>query len=303
MARQGEQQGSETVEEMDGATIQTETSEQEVARDASHESPVPTSQVSATASALDGCGSVLREGELLKLGGKKKDKWQQVSVRVATGTGLSWSTGSRMRDTAMGSQKNLAPGQIVRAAYYSEIGVEFAFEVTSTAKGGKVYKFAATSDVDRDQWIGALEQVARSFSTGGQTIVVPPPMDSPGDIERRPQQEPDMALELPQPLLPLEATQERETKPPELQEAVEHSEDPEEAQTCAEMIVEEARSWRGCLMACIGITVATNFIGLVIGVPYLWRVAAVLVGLFTVGLCALRLTAIFCITLVDACCE
>ena len=48
----------------------------------------------------------------------------------------------------MGSQKNLAPGQIVRAAYYSEIGVEFAFEVTSTAKGGKVYKFAATSDVE-----------------------------------------------------------------------------------------------------------------------------------------------------------
>lgn len=113
-----------------------------------------------------------------------------------------------------------------------------------------------------------------------------------------------MALELPQPLLPLEATQERETKPPpELQEAVELSEDPEEAQTCAEIIVEEARGWRGCLMACIGITVATNFIGLVIGEPYLWRGAALLVGLFTGGLCALRLTAIFCVTLVDACCE
>ena len=78
----------------------------------------------------------------------------------------------------MGSQKNLAPGQIVLAAYYSEIVVEFAFEVTSTAKGGKVYKFAATSDVEvrretqrdrdsRDQLIRALEQVARSFATDG----------------------------------------------------------------------------------------------------------------------------------------
>ena len=74
-----------------------------------NEPPLSTSKHNATTSiaTAGGCGSVVREGELLKLGGKKKDKWQQVEVRVATDSGLSWSFGSRMRDTATGSQKSL----------------------------------------------------------------------------------------------------------------------------------------------------------------------------------------------------
>ena len=124
--------------------------------------PLSTSSATTSIATARGCGSVVLEGELLKLGGKKKDKWQQVEVHLATDTGLSWSFGSRVRDTAAGSQKSLTPKQIVRAAYYSEFGVDYAFEITSTAKGGKVYKFAAASDVDRDLWIEAIEHVVGS---------------------------------------------------------------------------------------------------------------------------------------------
>ena len=250
------------------------------------------SAAASIAETARGCGSVLREGELLKLGGKQKDKWQQVDVRVATGIGLCWSTGSRLRDTAMGSQKNLAPAQIVRAAYYSEIGVEFAFEVTSTAKGGKVYKFVAASDVDRDHWIEAIEHVAEADTLGGQTLV-PPSIDP--DIGRQP--ELDMPPELPQHQLEPEVKQESEGKPPELEEAVESSEDPDE-----ESRTHVCNCWRCWLTACIGIVAGTYLTGRLIGEPALWYLPAMLLGFVTGGFIAMGFMMWFGISLVDSCC-
>lgn len=105
---------------------------------------------------------VARHGKLTKLGGKRNDKWQEIDVHLSSTTGLSWTSGSALRDQVAGSQKVLTPQQLLSAAYYhAEIGIEFAFEVVSTAKGGKVYKFAASSDEDRDGWISAIERVAR----------------------------------------------------------------------------------------------------------------------------------------------
>ena len=39
-------------------------------------------------------GDLLKEGELLKLGGRKKDKWERRHVKVTT-DGMIWCAGSR----------------------------------------------------------------------------------------------------------------------------------------------------------------------------------------------------------------
>lgn len=127
--------------------------------------PPPQQQVSSSAESpwhmVQSAGPVARHGKLTKLGGKQKDKWQEIDAHLSSAIGLSWTLGSALQDRVAGSQKTLAPKQLLSAAYYSEIGTEFAFEVVSTAKGGKVYKFAASSDTERDDWINAIETVAK----------------------------------------------------------------------------------------------------------------------------------------------
>jgi hypothetical protein len=44
-------------------------------------------------------------------------------------------------------------------AVWSEIGIEHAFEVVSSVKGGKVYKWAAESEEDCDGWMAAIDSV------------------------------------------------------------------------------------------------------------------------------------------------
>jgi hypothetical protein len=129
--------------------------------------PPPPPQQAEAAAAHTGSQSwqemapAARHGKLTKLGGKQKDKWQDVDAQLSSSVGLSWTSGSALRDRSRGSQKTLAPEQLSSAAVWSDIGIEFAFEVVSTAKGGKIYKFAAQSDDDRDGWVDAIDKVAR----------------------------------------------------------------------------------------------------------------------------------------------
>jgi len=115
-------------------------------------------------------GEVLRQGTLRKLGGKNKDRWDLVDVRLTDG-GLTWSSGSTVKDRATGSQKILAPDQMVSCSIFSDIGVQHAFEIVS--KAGKVYKFAATSDKECDAWILALSELidggVRSIDLGSDS--------------------------------------------------------------------------------------------------------------------------------------
>ena len=108
-----------------------------------------------------------KRGALRKLGGKQHDQWQPVEVELSASGGLSWTSGSASRDRLAGSQKTLTPEQMLSVAYYSDIGVEHAFEVVSSAKGGKVYKFSAESESGCDGWMAAISGVIDLHNGGG----------------------------------------------------------------------------------------------------------------------------------------
>eukprot|EP01043_Picozoa_sp_COSAG02_P014436 COSAG02_NODE_595_length_19813_cov_12.215380_14_plen_511_part_00 len=131
----------------------------QVESDKSSTFQVETGSDGSTITRADADGRVLLEGQLRKLGGKRNDQWQTVNVRLSSSGGLSWSSGSALRDQASGSQKHLSPAQIVSVATYADIGVYHAFEVVSAVKNGKVYKFAAESDEKCDAWIQAIDVV------------------------------------------------------------------------------------------------------------------------------------------------
>jgi len=107
-----------------------------------------------------------KRGTLRKLGGKQHDQWQPVEVELSASGGLSWTSGSASRDHVAGSQKALMPEQMLSVAHYSDIGVEHAFEMASSAKGGKVYKFSAGSESDCDEWMAAISDVIGLHNSG-----------------------------------------------------------------------------------------------------------------------------------------
>ena len=112
-----------------------------------HDSAAPSFELEPRPTGLPATPAAIsssKSGRLRKLGGKQRDQWRPVDAQLSA-EGLCWTSGSAVRDRASGSQSVLAPAQILSVAYYSEIGVEHAFEVASRAKGGKVYKFAAES--------------------------------------------------------------------------------------------------------------------------------------------------------------
>jgi hypothetical protein len=102
-------------------------------------------------------GGAIKLGKLQKYH-NKKDKWQPYEVELSA-RGLVWSSGSTLQDHMGGSQRNLTPQQMVACSLFSDIGVHHAFEVVSTIKGGKVYKFATDSDDECDEWIESISAV------------------------------------------------------------------------------------------------------------------------------------------------
>ena len=109
-------------------------------------------------------------GSLRKLGGKNKDKWQDVEATLSE-SGMAWTLGSGLRDTLAGAQRELPLDSILSVNIWSDIGIEHGFEVASTVKGGKVYKFCAADDATRDRWMDAIE-IATGGASGAHSPVV-----------------------------------------------------------------------------------------------------------------------------------
>ncbi len=110
-------------------------------------------------------------GMLKKLGGKNKDTWQDVNASIGS-SGMAWSFGSNVRDTLSGSQRVLPSAQILSVSIWSDIGIEHGFEVVSSVKNGKVYKFCAGDEAERDRWMSAIELAICGVSDAHDPIIV-----------------------------------------------------------------------------------------------------------------------------------
>ena len=88
---------------------------------------------------------MIKKDVLKKLGGKSKDKWQDREVSLSA-RGLTWDKGG------------LQAAEIGSVAVWSALDMPegFAFEVASRVKGGKVYKFVANTEQQRDSWMDAI---------------------------------------------------------------------------------------------------------------------------------------------------
>jgi hypothetical protein len=95
--------------------------------------------------------AVVKEGKLKKLGGKDKDKWQERKVSVSARE-IAWEKGLGQ------GRGTLAAAEVGSASVWSALDMPegFGFEVASRVKDGKVYKFVAASEVERDNWIDAI---------------------------------------------------------------------------------------------------------------------------------------------------
>ena len=63
-----------------------------------------------------------------------------------------WWTSKQIR-------KSVKLADMGTVAEWSDIGIGHAFEIITRVKDGKVYKFSATDDADRDAWIDQLRTV------------------------------------------------------------------------------------------------------------------------------------------------
>ena len=111
---------------------------------------------------------MIKQGELTKLGGKKKDKWESRHFELSA-TGLSWKSGAAAR---AGKTTMLAAQDIEAVSIWGDIGVHHAFEIITKVKSGKVYKLSAQSDGERDSWMSAIGSVINDFAAVDPTRLV-----------------------------------------------------------------------------------------------------------------------------------
>lgn len=92
---------------------------------------------------------VIKKGVLKKLGGKSKDKWQDRDVSLSARQ-LTW-------DKTVTSS-GLQAAEIGSVAVWSGLDMPdgFGFEIASRVKGGKVYKFVAKTEEERDSWMDVI---------------------------------------------------------------------------------------------------------------------------------------------------
>eukprot|EP01052_Picozoa_sp_SAG31_P064070 SAG31_NODE_22951_length_514_cov_1.231325_1_plen_127_part_10 len=117
--------------------------------------------------------SIIKAGDLSKLGGKQKNKWENRHFQLSA-SGLSWKSG-----TAGKGEQLLAAADIEAVAIWSDIGVHHAFEIATKVKSGKVYKFNAKDDEERDAWMAAIGTVIQDFRVVEPTTFAEgsPPVD------------------------------------------------------------------------------------------------------------------------------
>ena len=124
---------------------------------------------------------MIKQGELTKLGGKKKDKWESRHFELSA-TGLSWKSGA----AAAGKTTRLAAQDIEAVSIWGDIGVHHAFEIITKVKSGKVYKLSAQSDGERDSWMSAIGSVINDFAAVDPTRLVENPLAPGGDSHHSP---------------------------------------------------------------------------------------------------------------------
>ena len=89
--------------------------------------------------------------------GKNKDTWQE-QVFTLTSEELWW--------TSKQIRKSVKLADMGTVAEWSDIGIGHAFEIITRVKDGKVYKFSAVDDADRDAWLVALRSKTQIRSVG-----------------------------------------------------------------------------------------------------------------------------------------
>ena len=94
---------------------------------------------------------VTKRDLLKKLGGTGKDVWQERMVSISASE-LKWNGGG------LGSTDIT---QVNRRLAWDKELEGYGFEVISTAKGGKTYKFLAANMEDRDDWVKCIEKLAK----------------------------------------------------------------------------------------------------------------------------------------------
>lgn len=102
---------------------------------------------------------VIKTGFLKKLGGKSKDKWQERQVCLSARQ-LTWDNGG------------LQAAEIGSVAVWSALDMPegFAFEVASRVKGGKVYKFIAQTEQERNSWMDAIGSLIGDFGAAATMV-------------------------------------------------------------------------------------------------------------------------------------
>ena len=116
--------------------------------------------------------STLKEETILKLGGKKKDKWEARKIEL-TSVGIQWKKEGAI--TKLGgkdvSEVGVAEILNVRISDFDENVAStmypVAFEIATSVKNGKTYKFRTMSQEMADDWVTAI---AKLVADNGQTM-------------------------------------------------------------------------------------------------------------------------------------
>ena len=61
--------------------------------------------------------------------------------------------------TSKQTRKSVKLADMGAVTEWSDIGIGHAFEIITRVKDGKVYKFSAADDADRDAWIDQLQNL------------------------------------------------------------------------------------------------------------------------------------------------
>jgi Ca2+-binding EF-hand superfamily protein len=104
--------------------------------------------------------ALARKGTLMKLGGLNKDMWEERNFTVSMSGGLSWSSRS-FNDISVSPAQVLSVNELSRrAGELSPNGLPACeFEVKTTAKDNKTYRFSCSTEEERSEWVEAIEQL------------------------------------------------------------------------------------------------------------------------------------------------
>ena len=120
-----------------------------------------------------------KQGSLLKLGGRNKDKWEPRDFSAENG-GLVWSAKNAAENVLSSTEM---------VGVQPTAGTTADFDLRTNVKGGKTYKLRAPSATSRSEWVSALEELIES---SGATMSQ---MGDNGEEEEEPEGEPQLSPE------------------------------------------------------------------------------------------------------------